>query len=349
MSPSARGNISLLIIIVLAILSIVIVLGLSFNLIGMHQLFNQQPAAKQTKVYKIVGVNPNKKVFGDLEKGFQDRLQQLGYTQGQNLSYEGIELSKDKPKLQQTLDSLVKANPDLLIAYTIDAILPLYKTELNLKTKIPLIASSMFDVREIDITNYNGSGSFTASVTSSGPELNKKRLQVIKQVLPKAEKVGILADPNYPNYRGSVEPIKDAAPSLGLKVVEYKISNQSQLDQTLNDFKKGDIDILMTAAQPLFANNLDKIFSIVTDKGIATIDFRLTSQNNVLITYAHIFYEIGVQSADMADKILKGEKPGIIPVEEPKKVSFIINLKIAKKLGILIPDAVLSQTDKVIK
>lgn len=349
MSPSARGNVSLLIIIVLAILSIVIVLGLSFNLINTHQLFNQQPATKQTKVYKIVGVNPNKKIYGDLEKGFSEELKKLGYSEGVNLAYTSIEITQQSSEFKKIIDGLTSSNPDLIVGYTNEISVPIYNSELSQKSQVPFLSVSPFDVRELGINNLKGSGSFVAAVTANGPELNKKRLQIVKLVLPSAKKIGIITNPKQNNYNGSIDPIKETAPALGLTIIEYKVTSQEELDKTLAGLKKGDVDILMTGAQLLLVNNLEKIYTQATTKGIPTLDFRITSQDNVLITYAHIFYEIGMQSADIADKILKGEKPGIIPVEEPKKVSFIINLKIAKKLGIPIPDSVLSQTDKVIK
>ncbi|MBI4039800.1 ABC transporter substrate-binding protein [Candidatus Daviesbacteria bacterium] len=306
-------------------------------------------STKPNKVYQIIAFNPNKKAFTELEKGFTDGLKNLGYIQGQNLNYTSLETNTGQADFQKQLDSAINAKPDLLVGFTNEAIVPIYKAEIASKTNIPLLASSPFDVKELGITNYNGSGNFVAAVTAGGPELNKKRLQVVKQVLPNAKTVAIITNPKQPNYNGSIDPLRDVAPGLGMSIVEYQVTTQAELDQLLNTIKKGDADILMTAAQILFVNNVNKIYDTATNKGIPTLDFRLTSTDHVLITYGHIFSDLGAQSAIMADKILKGSSPGSIPVEEPRKVIYAINLKIASRLGVNVPDSILSQADKIIK
>lgn len=342
---SIRGFESLTLVIILALVSVAALAA--YSIFTKAFLPSSQNLPKET--FTIVGINPNKKAFGDLEKGFLDGLRTQGYQEGVNFTYESLELSNTSANFQKTLEDTIKKQPDLIVGYTNEVSVPIYKTEQSLKTTVPFLSVSAFDVREVGVNNLNGSGTFVAAAAAAGPELNKKRLEIVKETLPSAKKIGVIANPSQPNYKGSVEPLREVAPLLGLSVVEYKVTSQAELDKVLSGLKKGDVDILMTGAQGLLVSNLAKIFETATEKGIPTLDFRVTSQDKVLITYGHVFHDLGLQAASIADEIFRGKNPGEIPVKEPRKIFFAINLKIADKIGVSIPNNILARTDKVVK
>lgn len=298
---------------------------------------------------KVVILIPNKKVFGEFEQGVTDRLKQLGYKTGENIIPSVVETNNAAPDFQDKINEVVLSQPQVIVAFTGELVVPVYKTELTLKKQVPLVAAAGFDLRDIGITDYTGSKTFVAGVVGNTQEINKKRLAVSKQVLPNLKNLGMITNPKQPTYEASIEPLKEAANSLGVNVIEYKVTSQEEMDTLLKNLNKEDIDLLYTSGQGIIVQNLDKIFTAATNKGIPTLDFRPNTPEKVLINYAHSYYSLGEGAANQVDKILDGQNVGDLPFEQPKSVSFTINLKIADKLGVKVPEEILLQTDKIIK
>lgn len=333
---------------IVTVLAILATVGLLF-----YALFNQNlPNLFEFKPgppAKIVTLISSQKVFGEFNSGVESQLKKLGYEQGRNLDYALLELANTDPAFEQKIKDLINSQPDIIIAFTGELVVPIYKAQLALKTKVPLVAAAGFDLRDIGLTDFKGSKTFVAGVVGNTQEINRKRLAVAKQVLPNLKKVGMIANPKQPTYEGSVEPFKEAAAALGLTVVIYDVNSQEELDSLLTTLKKADVDLLATSGQAIIVKNIDKIYNTATSRGIPTLDFRPNTPDKVLINYAHSYKSLGEGAAGLADKILKGKKPGELPFEEPKGVIFTINLVIAEKLGITVPPAVLPQADKVIR
>ncbi|GEM_PF-2411219 len=307
------------------------------------------PGFTPSKPAKVVAFISSQKVFGEFNTGLEDTLKKLGFDKGKNLDYTIIELASTDPQFDARIKEVLLSNPDVIVAFTGELVVPIYKAEVSLKKQVPFVAAVGFDLRDIGLTDFKGSKTFVAGVVGNTQEISRKRLSVAKQVLPNLKKVGIIANPKQPTYLGSIEPFKEAASALDLSAVEYKVNSQEELDSLLAAIKKGDVDLLMTSGQAIIVKNIDKIYNTATAKGIPTLDFRPNTPDKVLINYAHSYYSLGEAAAGLTDKIIKGKNPGSLPFEEPKKVAFTINLKIAEKLGISVPDAVLPQADKVIR
>lgn len=335
-----------LLVLIIIISVILIAASASYMLINNKPENNTGIAAKKPTITTLIS---NRQVLGDFNDGVENQLKQLGYENGKNLNYQLIEISNADPQFEQKIQDVINSNPDIIIAFTGELIVPVYNWENKLKKQIPFVAAAGFDLRDIGVTDFKGSKTFVAGVVGNTQQISQKRLAVAKQALPNLKTVGMIANPKQPTYLGSIEPFKEAASSLGLKAVEYKVTSQEELDKTLAGLKKTDVDLLMTSGQAIIIKNVDKIFNTATAKGIPTLDFRPNTTEKVLLNYAHSYYSIGEGAANQAHKILKGQSPGDLPLDEPKKVIFTLNLKIANQLGITIPNEVISSADKVIR
>lgn len=325
---------------------LLISLGLLIYILFGQNLFETAPSGK---VFRVVSIISNKKALGDFEAGLEEGFKKLGYSQGKNLNLELVEISSSSPNFQEKITNIILSEPDLLVAFTGELVVPIYKAQTSLNKKIPFVAAVGFDLRDIGFNDFKGTKTFVAGVVGNTQEINKKRLAVVKQILPSFKKIGIITNPDQPTYLGSIEPLRLAAESLSVEVVEFPVTSKQGLDSLLNRLRKGDVDILYTSGQAIIVQNLNRIFETATEKGIPTLDFRPSSTNVVLVNYALTYRSLGLSSAVQADKIFKGKKPGDLPFEEPRDVVFTLNLKIAEKLGIKIPESVIAEANKVIK
>lgn len=333
---------------ILIAVALFITVGLLFYTLSGQKLSNFF-AFKAGKPAKIVTLISSQKVFGEFNSGVEDTLKKLGYQKGKNFNYTLTELANTDPLFENKIKEIILSEPDVIIAFTGELIVPIYKAQVSLKKQVPLVAAAGFDLRDIGFTDFKGSKTFVAGVIGNTQEINRKRLAVSKQVLPNLKRVGIIANPKQPTYEASVEPFKEAANALSLTPIIYDVNSQEELDNFLAVLKKGEVDLLATSGQAIIVKNIDKIYNTATAKGIPTLDFRPNTPDKVLINYAHSYYSLGEGAAGLTDKILKGKNPGSLPFEEPKKVTFTVNLKIANKLGIEVPPSVLQQADKVIR
>lgn len=344
---SQKGFSSLFLLLIISTAVFLLSLGYFAKLGPFQLLKNQQPP----KAYRIVHVLQNRKNFIPLEEGLKEKLAELGFTQGKNLTFSVIEVPSDKndPEFKNKIRGVLDSKPDVITSITTETIQELYNTIKERGGKQPLIAISAFDLSFIGITDFKGSGSFVAGVVGGTQSIMQKRLQITKSILPDLKKVGILANPKQNLYKSTIDPLKDAAEKQGLAIMVYDITTDAELTTALNNLKKGDVDILMTAPQSLVTKELDKIYTTATDKKIPTLEWRPVVTDKVFINYATSYKSLGEEAAVLADKILKGSEPGQLPLSEPKKVEFSINLKIAEQLKIKVPEEIISQVDKVIK
>jgi putative ABC transport system substrate-binding protein len=181
-----------------------------------------------------------------------------------------------------------------------------------------------------------------------GPELNAKRLELLKEVFPKVVRVAVLWDPATP--KTYVRATEVAARSLGINLRVLEVAKSNEFDHAFATLTGDGAGALEVMPSTMFASQMRQLVDLAAKSRLPAIfpDERY-AQAGGLLSYGPSFPEMYRRAATYVDKILKGAKPGDLPVEQPMRFEFIINVKAAKQIGLTIPPKVLVRADKVIR
>jgi putative ABC transport system substrate-binding protein len=183
------------------------------------------------------------------------------------------------------------------------------------------------------------------------PEISGKRLELLKETFPKVVRVTVLYDPSSQSNVLGLQEIQSAARASGLMVQAWEVRGLEDFDKAFSRMTRERGDALMTIRNPLVGGTyLKHTVELAAKSRLPAIyDGRDFVELGGLMSYAANFTEMWRRAATFVDKILKGAKPADLPVEQPTKFEFVINLKTAKQIGLTIPPNVLARADKVIR
>jgi putative ABC transport system substrate-binding protein len=192
-------------------------------------------------------------------------------------------------------------------------------------------------------------GGNVTGIATLAPELSGKRLELLKEVIPKLSRVAFLT-PAAKAFRTSIKETEVAAHALGLQLQILQIREADELEGAFDSAKKQRAGALLQAQATYFSPYQSSIIDLAAKNRLPTMYYnRRSVEIGGLMSYGREPLYGDRRVASMVDKILKGTKPADIPVEQPMKFEFIINLKAAKQIGLTIPPNVLARADKVIK
>ena len=194
-------------------------------------------------------------------------------------------------------------------------------------------------------------GANTTGLSSyADPELSGKRLELFKEAVPRLRRTTLLynARGENPTHAMNLAVVRETAPKLGLTLSEKPAKSVGDVDEMLRTVSKENTDGIFIIGSGLFAEPCKKIITIATQKRLPVCGCGGEEQG-ALLSYTPDGYRMGQRGGWYVDKILKGAKPADLPVEQPTKFEFIINLKAAKQIGLTIPPNVLARADKVIR
>jgi putative ABC transport system substrate-binding protein len=192
-------------------------------------------------------------------------------------------------------------------------------------------------------------GGNVTGLSSLVPELNSKRLEILKDAVPKLARVGFLRQPGASNLR--LKELRPAALALKLKLEEIETqSDPKGLESAFQTAKQKQVNAIMTTANRTFFAERKRLIELAGKYRLPAIYFQKEFvDEGGLMSYGVEYDDLYRRSAVYVDKILKGAKPSDLPVEQPKKFEFVINLKAAKQIGLAIPVEVLARASRLIK
>jgi putative tryptophan/tyrosine transport system substrate-binding protein len=216
---------------------------------------------------------------------------------------------------------------------------------------IPIVFMTGTDpVRLGLVTSFNHPGGNATGVTFLNSTLDAKRLGLLHELLPKANVIASLLDPNYPTSASQLKDLHDAAGALGLQIHFLQVSNDSQLDQAFPALANLRPDALVVSASGFFGARRNQIIELAARNSLPAMYFdREFPVLGGLISYGANVADAWRQASFYAGRILKGQRPTAIPVLQPTKFEFVINLKTAKALGLDVPPSLLALVDEVIE
>lgn len=285
---------------------------------------------------------------GPRDEVFVKQLRELGWVEGQNLAIEYRWAANQPENLGKLADELVALKVDLIAAATTPAVAAVKKAT----TTIPIVMMNVADaVGSGFVASLAQPGGNITGTTNIMPELAGKRLELLREVLPKLTRIAFLAFGPDPAHKLFVKQAQEAAQSLKLGFQPVVIQNVDEIDGVFPPLVKERVGALIV--QPLFTSTLGqtrRIAEFAVKHRLPTISdgFQFAEQGGLMF-YGPDPIEPYRRAAALADKILKGRKAADLPVEQPTKFHFIINLQTAKQIGVTIPQSVLFRADKVIK
>jgi ABC-type uncharacterized transport system substrate-binding protein len=192
-------------------------------------------------------------------------------------------------------------------------------------------------------------GGNVTGVANIGWELGGKRLQLLKQALPKLARVGVLVDPSQSSLN-ELKLIDQAAATMAVKVMPVMAKQIEEVDQAFTAFSKNRVDAVLGTHVVLFLNERRRVLENAAKHRIPFVAHRSEMADyGALISYSSMLSEQYRRAAQMIDKVLKGAKPAELPVEQPTRFELVVNLKTAKALGITIPQSFLARAERVIE
>ena len=280
-------------------------------------------------------------------QALREGLRHLGWLEGENISVEYRYAESRLDRLPALASDLVRLNVDLVVA---DTMSPAFAAK-NATQAIPIVIASGSDLVASGLAqSLARPGGNITGLDQIAPELGGKRLELLKETVPKLSRVAVLWNPQNPgnalNWKESQLPARE----LGLQLHSLAVSSADKYESAFKEATKARSAALTVAQDSLTVSNQKLIADLAEKNRLPAIYPRRDFvESGGLMSYGPDEVEPFQRAALMVDKILKGTKPADIPVEQPTKFELMINLKTANALGLTIPPVVLMRAEKVIK
>ena len=306
--------------------------------------------AQQSKKFPRIGLLTTgfPASIAHLLEGFKRGLRELGYEEGQNVLLELRYGEARAEQLSVLAADLVRLKVDVIVAIPNPAIEAVRQATQTIPIVMP-IGSDPVGVGFVASLARPG-GNITG-LSAYSPELNGKRLELLKETVPKLSRVALLMSPNVPGNPIDLKETDLAARSLRLRAQLFEVRGSSDLDNVFKAMAKERVEaFIVFPGQPTMFANREQVVELATKNRLPAM-YPLADYVNTggLISYGVNNLDLFRRAAIYVDKILKGAKPADLPVEQPTKFELVINLKTAKQIGLTIPPNVLVRADKVIK
>ena len=278
---------------------------------------------------------------------FARELSKLGYVEGKNFAFV-YRFANNKPdRLPALAGEMVRLNVNVIITPSDSQVL----AAKNATKTIPIVFYSVSDPVAIGLVDSLARpGRNITGFSNMSPVLAGKRLELLKEIVPKLSRVALLWNPEDPSSRINWKEIQLPARDLGLQLHSVELSSADKVEAAFKEVAKSRGAALVVASAPLFTSIQKRITELAAKNRLPAIyGWGDWAANGGLMSYSADRDEPYRRAAAIVDKILKGTKPEDIPVEQPVKFELVVNLKAAKQIGLTIPPNVLARADKVIK
>jgi len=274
-------------------------------------------------------------------------LREFGYAEGKNIAIEYRSADGQLERLPELAAELVRLKVDVIVAASNPAIIALKKATQT----IPIVMTVVADpVGAGFIASLARPGGNITGLTNIAEQLSGKRLELLKEINPKIARVAVFRNPTIPTHAVLWKETQDASQVLGLKVLPLDIQGPDEIERAFGAMVKEHAEALIVLPQPVTSSKQEHIVELAAKNRLPGMyPFADDVEAGGLMAYGPSRADLWRRGAVYVDKILKGRKPVDLPVEQPTKFEFVINLKTAKLIGLTIPPNVLARADKVIK
>ena len=311
-----------------------------------------QQAEKVYRVALIVTTTPISDMAGSdplhpVTRGFLHELRALGYVEGQNLIFERRSGEGHPERFATIVAELVRMKTDVIVAGGSSTLVRRVKEGAG---NIPIVMLGIAQPMDLEFiaSLARPGGNVTGLSYDVDPETESKRLQLLKEAIPKLSRVAYLATNEDWNLQVG-RAIRGAAPSMGITLLHAE-HTPADIDSTLAALARQHPDaIIASLSGPAYAQRQQIVRFALKAHLPVSYPFIEAAELGALMTYGVSLFDMAARAAHYVDKILKGAKPGDLPIEQPTKIELVINLRTARALGLTIPQSVLHRADRVIK
>jgi len=294
-----------------------------------------------------IGVLVISPVFWLRFKAFQEAFQNLGCVEGKNFLFEYRNAEGKLDRLPELAAELVRAKVDVIYTASAEAV----SVAKQATKTIPIVVGTVQDPLASGLVeSLARPGGNVTGVSAMAPDLNGKRLEILKEIAPRATRVAFLWTPASPGAQANFKDTQAAAQALKFQLLSLEVRERKDLDNGLEAVLKQRAQAISTAPDPVLNNGRGQIVGFAAKHrlpaGYAAPEF---AESDGLMSYAPNYADLWRRSASHVDKILKGTKPADLPVEQPTKFELHINLITAKQIGVTIPPNLLVRADRVIR
>jgi putative ABC transport system substrate-binding protein len=279
--------------------------------------------------------------------GFFQGLRELGYEHGKNVVIEERHADWKFDRLPTLADELVRLKPSVIFTFTGQGV----QAASRATASIPIVVGASSDlVLRGFVASLSRPGGNVTGLTLINSELEPKRLELLRAVAPRIARVAVVVHPSNPNfvlYPGEFEP---AARQLGLKLQRVDVTTIAELDAAFKEMTAGGIDGVLVANDAGLNAQARRIAELAVRYRLPAVsETQQFAQAGGLIGYGPDISEMFRRAAGYVDRVLKGARPGDLPIERPDKFVLVLNQKTARSLGLTLPQAVLARADQVIE
>jgi len=319
--------------------------GLSGSLLAAPLTAEAQPAAKVPRI-GFLG-NSTAALEANLVGPFREGLRELGYVEGRSILIEYRWAEGKNERLPALIAELIALKVDVIVTAGTPAALAVKKAT----TSIPLVMAAVGDPISVGlVASLARPGGNVTGLSAIAPELEGKRLELLREVVPKLSHIAVLWNPDNPFLAGSLKETRAAAQVLGIKVQLLGVRTAEEFPAAFAAILKERPNALLVLADRIFLHNRARIVDFEAKRRLPGVyPYRELVEAGGLMSFGPSYAGMHRRAAYYVDKILKGTKPADLPVEQPTTFELLINLKTAKALGLTIPQSLLGRADEVIQ
>jgi len=304
-----------------------------------------QTSAKRPLVACVVGGSKaaTERYFG----GFSQGMRELGYLESRDYGFEVRYAEGDHSRSPLLAEEVVRLKPDVIVLGTTASTIAVKK----LTDAIPIVSSSLVDPVGFGwAASHARPGGNVTGMLLSVEDMPSKQLALAVEMVPGANKIGLLVNPDNPSHPFLQPGLDIAAKALGVELVALEARSPNDLHVALQSFAGANVKIVLALTDAMFLNERKRIALLAMAARLPTM---FASRENVedggLMSYGIDLRANWRRVATFVDKILKGAKPGDVPLEFPTKLELVINLTAAKILGLEVPPSLIARADEVIE
>jgi putative ABC transport system substrate-binding protein len=278
---------------------------------------------------------------------FRQRMRELGYGEGQNVTFEPRWAQDDTDRLSKLAAELVGLKVDVIVTAASTSALAAKRATAT----IPIVMATGADPVAVGlVASLRQPGGNVTGMTSINSELAAKRLDLLKTLAPRASRIAMLWDERDAGSRLGVQETEAAAKTAGLTIQTVPVGNASGLEAVFATVVRGGAGALIIISTSRLFSYRKRLAELAVKHRLPTVvGFREFAEAGCLASYGTDYPDLFRRAATFVDKILKGAKAADLPIEQPTKFELVINLKTAKALGLTIPPSLLGRADDVIQ
>jgi putative ABC transport system substrate-binding protein len=309
-----------------------------------------QPAeAQQSKKIPVIGIlGAASSTANDRTAAFLQGMRKLGYVEGKNIVIGRRYAEGKRDRLPALAAELVRLKVDVIVTGGGNAT----RAAMKATSTIPIVMAHSTDpVADGFVASLAHPGGNVTGFSNLAPELNGKRLELLKEIIPRLSRVAVFGTSRNADNAKLMGGIQTAAAALNLRLQQLDVVSPNDFEPAFQAASRGHADAVLVLVWGAILNSYRAEFARLAVKSRlpAMYEYRENVEAGGLMTYGVSEDDLNRRVAAYVDKILKGAKPGDLPVQQPTKFDLIINLKAARQIGLTIPPSVLYRADRVIK